>query len=217
MLQGERELAIGNRTLGRFQLIGLPPAPRGVPQVEVSFDIDANGILNVSAKDIATGKEQAIQIQSSSGLSKEEVEKMRKEAEEHAGEDKKKREPIEARNQADSLAYSVEKTLKENADKVSDDDKKKIEEAIAELNKVKEGDDPAEIKRCSEALANASHSLAQMLYQQAQAAQQAEGGADAASDAEPTADAGAHSDGVKDDGDIVDADFEVMDDDKTNE
>jgi len=201
VLQGEREMAVDNRTLGRFQLVGIPPAPRGVPQIEVSFDIDANGILNVSAKDMATGKQQAIQIQSSSGLSKEDVERMRKEAEEHADEDRKKRELIEARNQADSLAYNVEKTLKDNADKVPEDDKKKIEEAIANLRKAKDGDDIQEIRRCSEALTNASHSLAQMLYQQAQAKQAAGAGPDQGSQA-----AGGSDDN------IVDADFEVVDD-----
>ena len=213
VLQGEREMAVDNRTLGRFQLIGLPPAPRGVPQIEVSFDIDANGILNVSAKDMATGKQQAIQIQSSSGLSKDDVERMRHDAEEHADEDKKKRALIEARNQADSLAYNVEKTLKDNAEKVPADDKKKIEEAIAALRKAKDGDDTDEIKRCSETLTNASHSLAQMLYQQAQAAQQAQTKAEDASDeAGPDADP-AQAQGGPDDN-VVDADFEVVDDDK---
>ena len=214
VLQGEREMAVDNRTLGRFQLVGIPAAPRGVPQIEVSFDIDANGILNVSAKDMATSKEQAIQIQSSSGLTKEDVEKMRKDAEAHAEDDKKKRELIETRNQADSLAYSVEKTVKESGDKVPDDDKKQIEEAIAALRKAKDGDDVGEIKKASEALTNASHSLAQMLYQQAQAAQQAAEAQDASAGPQPGPDAEPHGGGEKKDDDIVDADFEVVDDDK---
>ena len=211
VLQGEREMAVDNRTLGRFQLVGLPTAPRGVPQVEVSFDIDANGILNVSAKDMATGKQQAIQIQSSSGISKDDVERMRKEAEEHADEDKAKRELIEARNQADSLAYNVEKTLKDNAEKIPAEDKTKIEAAVAELKKAKDGDDINEIKRCSEALTNASHSLAQMLYQQAQAARQAQSKAEAAPE-EPAADPDQPQ--TPPDDNVVDADFEVMDEEK---
>ena len=210
VLQGEREMAMDNRTLGRFQLVGIPPAPRGVPQIEVTFDIDANGILNVSAKDMATSKQQAIQIQSSSGLSKDEVEKMRQDAEAHAEEDQKRRELIEARNQADSLIYNVEKTLKENEAKVGADEKKRIEEALASARKAKDGEDVDAIKKASEELTNASHTLAQMLYQQAQAQAQAE----QANEAQPDMDADA-GDAPKDKGgdDVVDADFEVVDDD----
>jgi len=210
VLQGEREMAVDNRTLGRFQLVGIPPAPRGVPQIEVTFDIDANGILNVSAKDLATGKQQAIQIQSSSGLTKDDIERMRKDAEEHAEEDRKKRELITARNQADNMAYSVEKTLKEHGDKLGADDKKRVEQALSELRKAMQGDDTEDIKRKTEALANASHALAQMLYQQAQAQQQGAGAAQAGS-----AQADSSSGGEKKQGeDVVDADFEVVDDDK---
>ena len=166
VLQGEREMAHDNRTLGKFHLQGLPPAPRGMPQIEVTFDIDANGILNVSAKDLGTGKAQAITITSSSGLAKDEVEKMVKESQAHAAEDKQKRELIDARNQADSLAYSLEKLLKENADKVPDAERKPIEEAIAEMRKIAEGDDPAAIKSGLERLQGLSHKLAETLYKQ---------------------------------------------------
>jgi len=217
VLQGEREMAVDNRTLGRFQLVGLPPAPRGMPQIEVSFDIDANGILNVSAKDLGTGKEQAIQIQSSSGLSKEDVEKMRKDAESHAEEDKKKRELIEERNKADSLVYQTENTLKEHGDKLPEADRKKIDDAIEALKKAKDGDDVNEIKRLSEEMMNASHALAQMLYQQAQQQQQA-----AAADGAPGGEDGApgataQPGGEKKDDNVVDADFEVVDDDDKDE
>ena len=218
VLQGEREMAIDNRTLGRFQLVGIPPAPRGMPQIEVTFDIDANGILNVSAKDLATGKEQAIQIQSSSGLSKEDVEGMRKEAEEHAEDDKKKRELIEERNKADSLAYSTEKTLKEHGSKIPESDRKKIEDAIAALKKAKDGDDAAEIRRLSEELTNAAQTLGRILYEQAAQQQAAAGGpAGAADSAGPGPQPGSgpqpETEQKKDEG-VVDADFEVVDDDK---
>jgi len=213
VLQGERDMAVDNRTLGRFQLVGIPPAPRGMPQIEVTFDIDANGILNVSAKDMGTGKEQAIQIQASSGLSKEEVEKMRKEAEEHAEEDHKKRELIEERNKADNLVWSTEKTLKEHGGKLAESDRKKIEDAIAALKKAKDGDDTAAIRRASEDVMNASHTLAQMLYQQAQQQQQAAGAAGAGTGPQPGSQPAEEKKGE----DIVDADFEVVDDDKKNE
>ena len=209
VLQGEREMAIDNRTLGRFQLVGLPPAPRGVPQIKVTFDIDANGILNVSAVDTGTGKQQAIRIESSSGLSKDEVDKMKTEAEAHAAEDKKKRELIEERNKADSLIYQTEKTLKEHGDKLPADEKKKIEEAIEALRKAKDKDDVAEIKQCTENMMNASHAIAQMLYQQAQ---QQQGAAD---QAPPTGEAESAQGGdqKKADDNVVDADFEVVDGD----
>ena len=165
VLQGEREMARDNRTLGKFHLMGIPAAPRGVPQIEVTFDIDANGILNVSAKDTATGKSQAITITASSGLAKDEVEKMVRDAEAHADEDKKKRELVDARNQADALAYDVEMTLKENREKVGDDQAKRIEEAIAGVRKAGQGEDPAVIRSAIEALTQASHTLAETLYQ----------------------------------------------------
>jgi len=167
VLQGEREMAKDNRTLGRFQLTGIPPAPRGVPQIEVSFDIDANGILNVRAKDLATNKEQAIQIKSSSGLSEAEIQRMTKEAEEHAEEDRRQRELVDVRNQADQLVYSVEKTLKEHGDKISEDEKKNIESAIKELQEAAKGDNIDDIKAKMEALTQASHKLAQQMYEQA--------------------------------------------------
>ena len=152
VLQGEREMAAYNKTLGRFQLSGIPPAPRGVPQIEVKFDIDANGIVNVSAKDLGTGKEQNITIQSSSGLSDEEIEKMVKEAEANAEADRKHKEEVEIRNQADSLVYQTEKSLKEMGDKIEAQEKEKIEKAVAELKTALEGKDTANIKAKSEAL-----------------------------------------------------------------
>ena len=164
VLQGERPLAKDNRTLGKFHLTGLPPAPRGVPQIEVTFDIDANGILNVTAKDKATNKKQKIQITSSSGLSKEEVERMAKEAEAHSAEDKAKREEIEARNQLDSMVYQVEKMLKENGDKISGDEKGQVESAVADAKKALEGTDAAAMNAAREKLTAASHKLAEVMY-----------------------------------------------------
>jgi molecular chaperone DnaK len=166
-LQGERELARDNRTLGRFNLVGLPSAPRGVPQVEVTFDIDANGILNVSAKDMATGKTQAITITASSGLAKDEVEKMVRDAQSHADEDKRRREAIDLRNQADSLAYNVEKLLDENRGKLPEAEAKEIEQAVAGARKAAEGEDAAAIRSAVEQLNRASHKLAETLYKQA--------------------------------------------------
>ena len=167
VLQGEREMAGGNKTLGRFELVGIPPAPRGIPQVEVTFDIDANGIVNVSAKDMATAKEQSIQITASSGLSKEEINQLIKDAELHADEDKKKRELVEARNQADSLIYSTERSIKDLGSKVDSATKSNVESAIANLKKAMESDNVQEIKRLSEELTQASHKLAEAMYQQA--------------------------------------------------
>src|SRR5690242_7632784 len=164
VLQGERPLATDNRTLGKFHLTGLPPAPRGMPQIEVTFDIDANGILNVTAKDKATNKEQKIQITSSSGLSKEEVERMAKEAEAHSAEDKAKREEIEARNQLDGMVYQVEKMLKENGDKISGDEKGQVESAVADAKKALEGTDAAAMNAAREKLTHASHKLAEAMY-----------------------------------------------------
>ena len=166
VLQGERPLARDNRTLGRFELSGIPPAPRGVPKVEVTFDIDANGILNVSAKDLGTGKQQNIVIKSSSGLSDEEVKKMQREAEVHAEEDKRQRDVIDKRNKADAMLYNVQKTLKEHGEKIGAADKTKIEEAIKDLQEAMKGEDVARIDKSVEALTQASYAIAQMLYQQ---------------------------------------------------
>jgi molecular chaperone DnaK len=209
VLQGEREMAANNKTLGRFELVGIPPAPRGVPQIEVTFDIDANGIVNVSAKDKATGKEQSIQITASSGLSKEEIDKLVKDAEMHADEDKKKRDVVEARNSADALIYSTEKSIKDLGDKVDSGTKSKVEDAVAALRKAMEGEDTAEIKRLSQELTQASHKLAEAMYQQAsQSEQQAGAGAETGGQ---SAGGGA---GAADE-DVVDADFEeVKDEDK---
>ncbi len=206
VLQGERDMSIDNRTLGRFQLDGIPPAPRTVPQIEVTFDIDANGILHVAAKDLGTGKEQSIKITSSSGLSKEEVEKMTHEAEEHAAEDKAKREAVEVKNGADGLVYSTEKTLKEHGDKVDDSAKEEINAALEELKKVKDGDDIEAIKAAMEKLQEATHKIAEALYK-AQQAEQA-GAADGQPAGEPQAE-GQKPEGKKED--VIDADYEVQD------
>ena len=174
VLQGERSRAADNHSLGTFNLEGIPAAPRGVPQIEVTFDIDANGIVHVSAKDLGTGKENKVTISGSSNLSKEEIERMTKEAEAHAEEDKKFQELVEARNRADQLISATEKTLKENPDKVSEGDKKNIEEAIEELKKVKDGDDKSAIDSAMEKLSQASHKFAEELYKEAQAQAQAQ-------------------------------------------
>ena len=207
VLQGEREMAAGNKTLGRFELVGIPPAPRGVPQIEVTFDIDANGIVSVAAKDMATGKEQSIKITASSGLSQEEIDAAIKEAEMHADEDKKKRDLVEARNQADSLIYSTEKSLKDLGDKVDQATQDQIKEAIAPLRTAMEGEDPEEIKRLSEALTQASHKLAEAMYQQA--SQDGPQGPGAGPEA-----GGDQAGGTPPDDDVVDADFEEVKDDK---
>jgi molecular chaperone DnaK len=205
VLQGEREMASGNKTLGRFELVGIPPAPRGVPQIEVTFDIDANGIVSVSAKDLATGKEQSIKITASSGLSQEEIDAAIKEGEMHAEEDRKKKELVEARNQADTLIYSTEKSIKDLGDKVDENTKKQAQDAIEPLRKAMEGDDPEEIKRLSEALTQASHKLAEAMYQQA-----SQDGTGGGPDGGPQQDAG----GGQQQDDVVDADFEEVKDDK---
>jgi len=175
VLQGEREMASQNRVLGRFDLVGIPPAPRGVPQIEVGFDIDANGIVHVSAKDLGTGKEQNIRIESSSGLNDQDIERMVKEAELHAEEDKKEREKAEVRNEADSMIYGTEKNIKDLGDKVSAADKAKTEEAIADLRKALEGGDLQLIKDKTEALKQASYKIAEEIYKQQAAAQQGAG------------------------------------------
>jgi molecular chaperone DnaK len=164
--QGEREMAAANKLLGAFHLIGIPPAPRGVPQVEVTFDIDANGIMHVTAKDLGTGKEQKITITSSSGLSKDDVEKLVRDAESHAEEDRKRREEIEAKNQLDSLVYQVEKMLSENRDKISGSDVQNLEGAISEARKAMEQGGADNIRKATENLTKASHKLAEVMYQQ---------------------------------------------------
>ncbi|MFW5768577.1 MAG: molecular chaperone DnaK [Spirochaetota bacterium] len=200
VLQGEREMASQNRTLGRFELVGIPPAPRGVPQIEVTFDIDANGIVHVSAKDLGTGKEQKIRIEASSGLNEQEIDRMVREAESHAEEDKLAREKVEARNEADNLVYSTEKALAEAGDKLSAEDRSKIEAEISGLKEALEGDDLSRIKAKSESLKHASHALAQQMY-----AQQA--GSRSAGPAGPQAEPEARSaDNVED------VEYEVVDD-----
>ncbi len=171
VLQGEREMAADNKTLGRFILDGIPPSPRGIPQIEVTFDIDANGILNVKAKDKATNKEQSIRIEASTGLSKEEIEKMKKDAEVHAEEDKKKKEVIETKNMADTLVYTTEKALRDAGDKVTADEKKPVEEKIEALKKVKDGDDSEAIKKATEELSQEAQKIGEKLYKAAQEAQ----------------------------------------------
>jgi molecular chaperone DnaK len=199
VLQGERQMAADNRTLGRFELVGIPPAPRGVPQIEVTFDIDANGIVHVSAKDLGTGKEQSIKITASSGLSEAEIEKLIKDAEAHAEEDKRRKELIEARNHADSLVYSVEKNIKEFGDKVDASEKSKIEDAIAKVKKAMEGDDLDAIRKAQDELMNASHKLAEAMYAKTAGGPSAGAGA-----------AGTDSSAGKKDDDVVDADFEEV-------
>ena len=205
VLQGEREMSTDNKTLGRFELVGIPPAPRGVPQIEVTFDIDANGIVHVSAKDLGTGKEQAIKIESSGGLSEEEVEKMINDAEQFADEDKAKRESVEVKNQAETLIYSTEKSVSELGDKLPEEDKTKIEACTEQLKKSVESDDIEAIKSDIEALSQASHKMAEMLYSQQQEKQEGQDpgdGSDQQSDSEEKS--------GKEDEDIVDADFEEV-------
>ena len=212
VLQGEREMAADNRTLGRFDLVGIPPAPRGVPQIEVTFDIDANGIVHVSAKDMGTGKEQHIQITSSSGLSKEEIDRMVKDAEANADADKKKKDAIDARNAADSLIFSTEKTLKELGDKVSADDKSKIEAAANELKEALKGDNTEDIKKKTEALQQASYKIAEEIYKAQAAAQQAAGGAGAGAGNASGASGASSSGSGFDKGKADDVEYEIHDD-----
>ena len=207
VLQGERPMAGQNRTLGKFKLGGIPPAPRGIPQIEVTFDIDANGILNVTAKDNATGKDTRITITSSSGLSKEEVERMAKDAESHAAEDKEKREEVEARNSLDSLVYNIEKMLKDSGDKVQAADKTEVEAALADAKKTLEGSSSSqELKAAQEKLTQASHKLAEVLYK-ANAAQ-----ATAAAPGSPS-DGSSGTTGKKDEG-VIDAEYVDVEDKK---
>jgi molecular chaperone DnaK len=210
VLQGERSLAAQNRTLGKFHLTGLPPAPRGIPQIEVTFDIDANGILNVTAKDNATGKDQKITITSSSGLSKEEIDRMAKDAESHAAEDKAKREEIESKNQLDTMTYNVEKMLKEHGDKISGSERGDVEAAIADAKKALESSDKTAMDKARETLTSASHKLAEQMYKASQATPGAAGG--------PTPDAtsnGHAPEGEKktDEG-VIDAEYVDVDDKK---
>lgn len=205
VLQGERQMAGDNRTLGRFELVGIPPAPRGVPQIEVTFDIDANGIVHVNAKDLGTGKEQSIKITASSGLSEAEIEKLVKDAEMHAEEDKRRKELIEARNHADSLVYSVEKNVKEFGDKVDAAEKSKIEDAIAKVKKALEGDDLDAIKKAQDDLMNVSHKLAEAMYAKTAAGP----GGPGAAGGSGAAGSENQASGKKDD-DVVDADFEEV-------
>ena len=212
VLQGEREMAAQNRTLGRFDLVGIPAAPRGVPQIEVTFDIDANGIVHVSAKDLGTGKEQSVRIESSSGLSDSEIDRMVKEAEANAEADKREREKVEVRNEADSLVYATEKSMKELGDKVAGADKQKIDDAIAALKRALEGDNVEEIKAKTEELKQASYKIAEEVYKQQQAA-----GAGAGPDmgGAAGADAGGATGGTgPNKGTAEDVSYEVVDDDK---
>ncbi len=192
VLQGERKMANDNRELGRFDLVGIPPAPRGIPQIEVSFDIDANGIVHVTAKDLGTGKEQKITIASSSGLSEEEINRMVQDAEKHAEEDKKKKEEVESKNNADHMIYQTEKLLKENGDKLPDSDKSEIESKMNALKSAVESNNTDSIKRATDDLQNAWSKASEVLYKQAGQTQQQE----------PE---------KKDEG-VVDADYEVVDD-----
>jgi molecular chaperone DnaK len=202
VLQGERPMAAQNRTLGKFQLTGIPPAPRGVPQIEVTFDIDANGILNVMAKDMATGKDQKITITSSSGLNKEEVERMAKEAEAHSAEDKTRREEIESKNQVDALVYNVEKMLREQGDKISGGERGDVENAIADAKKALESGDKHQMDQARDQLTRASHKLAEHMYKAAQP--QSASGEGGNADARPSP----RGDGqVRHDDNVVDAEY----------
>jgi molecular chaperone DnaK len=213
VLQGERPMAGDNKTLGKFHLVGIPPAPRGVPQVEVTFDIDANGIVNVSAKDVGTGREQKITITASSGLSKEEIDKMMKDAESHAGEDEKRKAAIEARNRLDGLVYSVEKTFSESRDKLDASAAGEIESAISDAKTALAGEDADAMNNAFERLQTASHKLAEVLYSQA-----GQGSADAGATGEQasSASAGAGDGGTASgsDDNVIDAEYVDVEDDK---
>jgi molecular chaperone DnaK len=203
VLQGEREMADYNKTLGKFHLVGIPPAPRGVPQVEVTFDIDANGIVNVSAKDRATGNEQKITITASSGLTEEEIKKMTGDAEEHADEDRRRREEAETRNKADEVVYTTEKSLRELGDKVDAEERPRIEAALGDVKEALKGSDIARIQSSVESLIQASHKLAEAVYAQASAG-------DGGPAQEPSG-----SDFGPEDEEVIDADYEVVDEEKT--
>jgi molecular chaperone DnaK len=208
VLQGERPMASQNRTLGKFLLGGIPPAPRGTPQIQVTFDIDANGILNVTAKDMATGKDQKITITSSSGLSKEDVERMAKEAESHAAEDKARREEIEAKNQLDTLVYSVEKMLRDQGDKISGSERGEVENAIADAKQALESNNKATMDNARERLTQASHKLAEQMYKAAQPQPAAADAGGSGTGRPPSGTAGSKDEGV------VDAEYVDVDDRK---
>jgi molecular chaperone DnaK len=213
VMQGERPMARDNRTLGKFHLTGIPPAPRGLPQIEVTFDVDANGILNVTAKDLGTGKDQKITITSSSGLSKEEVERMAKDADAHAAEDKTKREEIEARNQLDGMVYNIEKMMKENADKISGAEKSNVEAALADAKKALESNDKDQMNSAREKLTQASHKLAEVMYRSAQG-QPGAGAPTGSPGAQPSANGQAPaSDGKAQEG-VIDAEYVDVEDKK---
>ncbi|MBI4195412.1 MAG: Hsp70 family protein, partial [Betaproteobacteria bacterium] len=203
VLQGEREMARDNKSLGQFNLTDIPPAPRGMPQIEVTFDIDANGILHVSARDKATGQENKIKIQASSGLNEEEIKRMVKDAEAHAEEDRKARELVEARNQCDHMVHTVRKSLKEHGDKVGADEKSKIEAALKEAEEALKDDDKEKIDARTQALAQAAHKLAEQMYKEQQAQAQQPGAEDKPADG-----------GKKDEGNVVDAEYEEVKDKK---
>jgi molecular chaperone DnaK len=205
VFQGEREMAADNKLLGQFDLVGIPPAPRGMPQIEVNFDIDANGIVSVQAKDKATGKEQQIRIQASGGLSQADIDKMVKDAEAHAEEDKRRRDLVEAKNQAEGLVHTTERTLKEAGDKVPAGDRQAVEQAIAALKSVTGGDDAGEIRAKTEALAQASMKIGEAMYKQ---------GPQAGAGPEPDAAAAQGGSSGASDEKVVDADFEEVDDNK---
>jgi molecular chaperone DnaK len=207
VFQGEREMAADNKMLGQFDLVGIPPAPRGIPQVEVTFDIDANGIVNVSAKDKGTGKEQQIRIQASGGLSEGDIQKMVKDAEAHAEEDKRRKAEVEAKNHAEGLVHATEKTLAEHGSKIGEGDRRAIENAMADLKEALKGNDAEAIKTKTNALAQASMKLGEAMYKQAE---QQPGGDAQGSDAQ-----GAGAEGNKKE-DVVDAEFTEVDDDKKN-
>jgi molecular chaperone DnaK len=205
VFQGEREMAADNKILGQFDLVGIPPAPRGVPQIEVAFDIDANGIVNVNAKDKATGKEQQIRIQASGGLSEADIEKMVKDAESHAEEDKKRKAAVEAKNHAEALVHSTEKALSEHGSKVGDAERSAIENAMADLKEALKGDDADAIQQKTNTLAQASMKLGEAMYKQSQESQGQPG---------DTSESATGADGKKED--VVDAEFTEVDDDKNN-
>jgi molecular chaperone DnaK len=210
VMQGERPMARDNRTLGKFHLTGLPPAPRGVPQIEVTFDIDANGILNVNAKDMATGKDQKITITSSSGLSKEEVERMAKDADAHAAEDKTKRDEVDARNQLDGMVYSIEKMLREHGDKISGSERGDVENALADAKKALEGTDASAMNSARDKLTQASHKLAEAMYKAQSAQTPPTGGATPGGDGAGPGDGAQHK---KDEG-VIDAEYVDVDEKK---
>ena len=214
VLQGERPMAAQNRTLGKFHLTGIPPAPRGVPQIEVTFDIDANGILNVTAKDMATQKDQKITITSSSGLSKEEVDRMAKEADAHAAEDKTKREEIEARNQLDSLVYNVDKMLREHGDKISGSERGDVESAVADAKKALEGSDAKAMNAAKDRLTQASHTLAEAMYRQAQPPGGAAGAGPQPGGPQPGGNGDAGTEAKKNDEGVIDAEYVDVDEKK---